>query len=290
MKTLTLTCFFICFLSSAFAQNNTGTDTALKFNERVTRCERKWVVISKKDTDKYYAYGFVYVDLLAGFTFDLKGRFSVDKDNRYIADTSVSKNGPVKYRIAPNWRYVALLPLQHFKELNISPQPAWLKIYYNPNDTGSAHYNYRLGFAYNAAGDCEGALPFLNKAWNANPQPDGVAFEMAYAFNGLNQFERAIKILIPAVQAKPGDPLLYKELAYAYAHKNDYDDAIATYKKGLELFPDRPSDEKGEMCLNLANVYRVMGNQEEYKNWMIKAKSFAPPNSGYYKQIVAAGF
>jgi tetratricopeptide (TPR) repeat protein len=281
MKHLTLTVSFICFLCSAFAQNNAGADTALKFNHRITRCERKWVVIPKKDSDKYYAYGFVYVDLIAGFTFDLKGRFSVDRDDKYLADTSVTKNGPVKYRIAPNWRYVALLPQQHFKELNISPQPGWLKIYYNANDTGSAHYNYRLGFAYNAAGDCEGALPFLNKAWSANPQLDGVAFEMAYAYNGLNQFDNAIKVLIPAIQAKPAEPLLYKELAYAYAHKNDHENAIATFKKGLELFPDRPSDEKGEMALNLANVYRLMGNQDEYKNWMIKAKAFSPPNSAY---------
>jgi hypothetical protein len=44
------------------------------------------------------------------------------------------------------------------------------------------------------------------------------------------------------------------------------------------------------MTFNMANVYRVTGNQAKYKNWMIKAKSFMPPNSGYYKQIVAAGF
>ena len=290
MKNFILQLIFSCLLLNAFAQGSTGIDSSLKFDQRIAKCEKKWVVIGKKDTSKEYFYGFVYVDQQAGFTFDLKGKFTIDQNNRYVPDTSISKNKSVKYRIAANWSNVALLPPQHFKELNITGEPSWLKIYYAGKDTSSAYYNYRMGFAYNVVGEFATALIYLKKACYTKPYPQGVDFEMAFAYNAMQQCDDAIKVSLSAIQNKPGDPLLYKELGYAYSCKKDYENAINTYKKGLEYFPDSRSDSKGEMALNTAVAYRTMGNQDEYKNWMMKAKEYTPLNSVSYKRIVAAGF
>ena len=39
-----------------------------------------------------------------------------------------------------------------------------------------------------------------------------------------------------------------------------------------------------------ANVYKAKGNQNEYQNWMDKAKHSAPGNSNVYGQVTATDF
>jgi tetratricopeptide (TPR) repeat protein len=288
MRHFILQLIFGCFLSGVFAQNGTGVDTTLKFNKRYTKCERKWVVLSKKDSSKEYLFGFIYLDSEAGFTFDLQGSFSIDKNNKYITDTTKAKDRSVKVRLIPNWQRVALMSPDHYRELKIKPEPDWIKNYYTYTDT-VAHY-YRWGWFYNDLDESEIALVYLKQAYQIKQHAPGVEFEMAYAYNVLKQYDAAIGILAPALQNKPNEALFYKELAFAYSHKRDFDSAISTYKKGLEYFPDKPSDAKGEMAFNMAGIYKEIGNMDEYKNWMIKAKLYVLPDSIYYKRIVDAGF
>ena len=49
------------------SQNNL---TELKFDTKYFNAVDKWVAFPKKDTDSTYAYGFIYLDNQAGFTFN----------------------------------------------------------------------------------------------------------------------------------------------------------------------------------------------------------------------------
>jgi tetratricopeptide (TPR) repeat protein len=288
MRYLNLVLVFCCFCFDLHAQSIAYTDTSLKFNQRYTKCEKKWVVLLKADSVHTYTFGYIYIDHQAGFTFDLKGTFKVDKDNKYIVDTSATKNTSIKYRISPNWRNVAILSPEHFKELNIKAEPNWLKYFYSYTDT--VEHNYRWGWIYNDLGESAIALTYLLPAYNLKPHAHGVEFEMAFAFNVIGQHDNAIKILVPAIQNDPNNMLFYKELGYAYEYKKDYEKALNNYKQGLQHAPDQKSEAKGELAFNMANVYKAIGNIDEYKDWMINAKSYTPENSSYYKRITDAGF
>jgi len=143
MKNILLTCFFSILLVNAYCQNGHGIDTALKFNKRFTNCELKWVVLPARDTSARYYYGFIYIDEMAGFTLDVKGFFTIDMNGHYIADTSITKHGMIKSRLGANTVNVALLPLNHFKEINIQIRPKWVDLYYSGRNDTSTFYNYR---------------------------------------------------------------------------------------------------------------------------------------------------
>ncbi len=289
MKNLSLLLLLLMIILKSSAQNLAGGDTILKFDQKFTKCERKWVAFRRSDTVKRIYYGFIYIDEQAGFTLDLKGTFYIDISNKFIADTSLSANKALKYRLKPNWPYFGLIPSKRFAELNLLAEPAWVKIYYQNTDT--LQHLYRMGYVYNDADECGIALTYLKRAYVVNPHPPGVDFELAFAYNALKQYDDAISVLLPAMLSKPGDPLYYKELGYAYSHKNDYPNAIDTYKKGIEYFKgDEPNESKGEMASNMASIYKAMGKMDDYKFWMIKAKEYTPTTSYIYKQITDAGF
>jgi tetratricopeptide (TPR) repeat protein len=292
MKKTFFTCIFSLLLIHAFAQQTHYVDTALKFNKRFTNCELKWVVLPTRDTSGRYFYGLIYIDLAAGFTMDVKGFFTIDANGHYIADTSLTKHGIFKSRLGPNTVNVALLPQRHFKELNIQVRPKWVDIYYRGNNDTSTFYNYRMGFNYNAAGDSQTALKYLDKAYKANPHYKGLEFEVAYAYNALSRPGDAITVLESAVKYDPKNVMFYRELGYAYMNKKDYDKAITLYKQGINLYPDMQgaNENKAEMAFNLASVYHKMSKDDDYKEWIVKAKGWSLPNSDVYKAAVRLGF
>lgn len=282
---LTLVLLFCGITQIASAQT---AEADLKFDQRFTKCERKWVVVPKKPADTRYAYGYIYMDMQAGFTFDLKGFITIDGD-KFVADTSMTKTGFMKYRLGPNWPMVALLPEKHFKEMNIHPDPWWIKSYYSPYTDTVAH-NFREGFNYNAAGDCATALTFLNQVYKVNPAYPGLIFELSYAYNALNQPDDAIKLLKEANKKDPNDIMLYRELGYAYMKKDDKDKAIDYFKQGIAHSKDGPGEQKGEMAYNMASIYKKANDTDNYKAWMQKAKEWSAPTSQVYKAAVSQGF
>jgi tetratricopeptide (TPR) repeat protein len=289
MRSLLLSFALTCILFSAYAQHST-VDSILKFNQSYLKCERKWVVISKNDTASRYLFGFIYVDMMAGFTFDLKGEFSIDEKGKYIVDTSMLKGSSLKYRISPNWRKVALLSSQHFNELHIQPQPSWIKFYYGDNRDTSVLYNYRMGFIYNAAEDCSTALIYLKNAYRINPHYKGLEFEMAYAYNDLKHPDSAEMILESALKFDPENIMFYRELGYANLEKGDNNKAIDYYKMGIAKCGDKQLETKSEMSVNMAKAYKNEGNDIEYKKAMIDAKAWSKPGSDVYKLVVSQGF
>ena len=279
----------VCKVSAAWCQNYANADTALIFNQRYTQCERKWVVFPKKYNEESYSYGFIYLDAQAGFTYDVKGNFKIDKDGHYLADTSFLVNTSIKSRLGRNTVRVALAPPAHFAELHITPQPDWIKGYYAYTDT-LAHY-FRWGFVYNDLDQCDTALVYLNKVYAVQPHYKGLEFELIFAHNALNDYDGAIKIINTALEADAINPLFYRELGYAYTKEQNYFKAISAYKTGINLCTaDTQTDTKAEMAINLAVVYKSAGDDDQYKTWGKLAKSWARPDSDLYNFIVSKGF
>jgi tetratricopeptide (TPR) repeat protein len=287
MRNLFFSALFSCICTNVFCQEKAGVDTSLKFNKRYTQCERKWIV-RRPDSAGKYSFGFIYIDSQAGFTFDFKGNFIVDENNKYIVDTSISHNTSIKARLYPQWGNVAIIPASHFNELGIKPQPNWIGAYYNYTDT--VQHNYRWGFIYNDLDQCDTALVYLNKAYAVKPHYQGLEFELIFAYNALARYDDALNIINAALQNDPKNVMFYRELGYAYLKKKNFDKSVASYKQGIDMCTDKQNDAKGEMAINLASAYKLMGNQDEYMNWGNKAKAWATPGSAIYKFIVSQGF
>lgn len=276
-------------LLNAFAQRGLGIDTALKFNKRFTQCERKWAVLQSKGAAESYLYGMIYLDAQAGFTFDVKGKFKIDEDGRYIADSSFLTNTSMKLRLTRNSARVALLPPAHFAELHINPQPGWLKNYYSYTDT-LAH-NFRWGFMYNDLDQCDTALVYLNKVYAVQPHYKGLEFELIFAHNTLGHYDAAITIIKAALEADAMNVLFYRELGYAYMKQRSFDRAISTYKTGINLCTAASQQEtRADMAINLAEVYKSSGSDDQFKVWGKLAKSWAKPETDLYNFIVSQGF
>jgi len=285
--------FLILLLASGctavFGQSNFGIDTSLVFNQRYTQCERKWVAFPKKGVKESYSYGIVYIDAQAGFTFDVRGAFKIDKDGHYIADTSFSDNTTTKMRLIRSTVHLALVPVAHFAELYITPQPGWLKSYYSYTDT-LAH-NLHWGITYNDLDQCDTALVYLNKVYAVQPHYKGLEYEMIFAYNTLGDYDGAIKTIEAALPADPMNVLYYRELGYAYLKQRNYDKAISTYKTGINLcFADHQRETKADMAINLAEVYKSSGSDDQYKYWGKLAKLWAKPETDLYNFIVNQGF
>ncbi|MDN5284036.1 MAG: hypothetical protein JWR38_310 [Mucilaginibacter sp.] len=279
----------ICVSHLSFSQVASSFATGLKFDQRYTKCERKWVVIPKADTAKNYVYGYIYIEHQVFFMFDLRGAFSIGPGGRYVKDTTLYKNiGNLKYRIERNWHPVALLPASHFKELDLQPEPSWVKTYYVYRDT--ARYNYLMGRTYNDLNEYEIALTYLEMARGVNPFTVSVALQMAYAYNMLSRFNEAIAMLQPAIKEKPDDVRLQTKLGDVYFKLKDYDNALSIYLNAVNLFTYERSEAKGEVAFNIANIFQLQEKQHGYKIWMLKAKNFTPETSYLYKKIEHAGF
>ncbi|MEO6149378.1 MAG: tetratricopeptide repeat protein [Mucilaginibacter sp.] len=271
---------------SVLARQGNSADT-LKFNQRYTQCEKKWVVLSKADTANDYSYGYIYIDSQAGFTYQLAGKLKIDAGGKYVGDTSIFTGTSVKYRIAPTWKNVALLPAAHFKELNIKGEPHWVKNYYTYTDT--VLHNYRWGWIYNDLHQCDIALIYLLDAYKRNPEFNGLEFEIVFAYNELRRHDDAISFLEASLKRHPDNVLSYRELGYAYLNKGEYDKAIYHYKQGIEKCSKEQADVKSEMAFNMADAYKKAGNEQENRNWLVKAKEWAPPGSAIYNHLIKQG-
>ncbi|NCD70599.1 tetratricopeptide repeat protein [Mucilaginibacter agri] len=260
------------------------------FDRPFTTCEKKWVIFPKAADAKNYAFGYIYMDEQAGFTFRLQGAFYIDEDKNFILDSAATpKNSITNYRLESNTRLVALVPLIHYAQLKITAEPEWVKSYYTISHD-EAYRDFRRGFNFNAARQCDSALVYLEKVYQKNPNYSGLTFEFVYACNELNQYDRSITILQEAIKNEPDNGMFYRELGYAYLGKKDYDDAITTYQKGIDVLGDKADSQKSEMAINLAQVYKFKGETDSYQEWGKKAKLWAPLNSAVYKHIVSLGF
>ena len=282
MPTLLL---FNCFTTKA---QTAITDSNFHFNQRFIDCEKKWVVFPKTNNTPGYPLGYIYMDAMAGFTFQLTGFLSVNKDHTYSKDTSAFVTKMQKVRLGANTRLVALIGPEHYRELNLDPYPRIFHIYYDGVDSLSRYQ--RLGFTYNDLQQFDKAFFYLNKVYAKDPHYDGTEFELSFAYNATNKYDEAIKILEAAIKNNPKNMMFYRELGFSYMGKNDNDKAIEVYKNAVAQYaPDAMDETKAEMALNLAHIYSVKGDNASKTEWVANAKKWAPVNSNIYNSIKAQG-
>lgn len=272
-----LIALFITTISSS--QNITPTNQ-FKFETIYYDAIYKWVAFPKTETDSTYVYGYIYLDMQAGLTFNHEGTFHIDKTGKLVG----SKKEPyhmVKVRLGNKTPNVALLSPTQIKELSVIPVPDWLKNYKKPID--DAESLTRTGYHLNAVGGSKKALEFLLKAYKKSPHHKGLEFELGYAYNALGQYDKAIEILNKATTHDPKNALLYKEFGYAYLNLHKLPEAEAIYKRGVEIATDK--ELSCEMAINMANYYFIQKSKDKFNEWANLVKQNASPNSQYIKYI-----
>lgn len=260
-----------------FTQNNL---TELKFDTKYFNAVDKWVAFPKKDTDSTYAYGFIYLDNQAGFTFNYETIFQI-KEQKLLNIKRDSTIGFMKYRLEPNTSLVSVLTDYQISALNLPKQPEWLSTY--KRNSEEVDYLKNEGYHYNHVGACEQALKPLLKAYEIEPHLKGLEFELAYAYNHLRQYENAIPIIERAIENDPKNFYFYRELGFSYANLNKIKDAERIYRKGIKMSDN--DFEKSEMAVNMAQAYFKLKNKKKFDEWAELTRKYSKANSQYVKYI-----
>lgn len=263
----------VLFSNFGFSQNN---QASLNFNTKYFNAVDKWVVFPKKDTDSTFAYGFIYLDNHAGFTFDYKNRLSID-GKRFVNIEKDSTVGFMKYRLAPNTSLVSVLNEKQISDLNLPEYPEWLSTY--KDSSNYVGYLKNEGYHYNHVGASNLALKPLLKAYEIQPHFEGLEFELSYAYNALGKFKQAIVILDKAIKNNPKNFYFYRELGFSYKNLNRILEAEKTYKKGIKI--SNNDFEKSEMAVNMAQSYFELRNKEKFDEWAKLTRKFAKKGSRY---------
>ena len=262
---------YLFFILTLFTLTIQG-QPILKFDKRFVESEDKWVAF-QMDKDSSYAYGFIYIDGLAGLTLNYEGNFKISQTGTYIPKKLDSAN--VKVRLQPNRVRVAFIPSDKFGELKISAIPEWLKYY--KTDTASVERLYRWGFMYNGWDECAKALTYLEKAQKINPQFKGLSVELAFSYNCLGEFDKAILVLQNALETNPIDAYINKELIYAQIKSGQLDKASESCKKAIKICTDKAYN--GENCYNLLHSYFEVKDKTNFNLWLAETKKWTASNA-----------
>jgi tetratricopeptide (TPR) repeat protein len=255
----------------------------LSFTLRLVDCENHWVALPKRRGDDAYGYGYVYLDPERGFTLHMGGRFTLDAQEQYHKLSDFLAEGRMmRIRLGgqPTLPTVAALSKPALTQLGLPEQPEWVKLYEDKSDQITR--KIRRGRAYNAIGDPERALAYLEPTYREKPQAPGLAFELAYAYNALNRFDSAIAVLTTMTGRNPKDPYLCRELAFSYLMTKKFKEAVVQYPSCIALSTGGQLELKADMAFNLARAYSELGDKENCEQWLAKAEEWAPQGSRMY--------
>lgn len=265
MKSLVLNAFFVTVI--LLLAPKAHAQPVLKFDKRFVEAEDKWVALRGKPGEPY-SYGFIYLDLQAGFTMQAGGSFTIDAQGKYVP---VPLKQNVKVRLQPNRANVAVIPPDKLAELGVTPTPDWLKIY--KGDTTTAGYFHRRGFAYNALDYPLGALRFLKKAYQMDPKLDNLGTELGYTYNAIGQYNEASEALRAAKLYSSDKCYFYKELSYAQMYNRQLAQAAQTAKEGISACGDKAL--QSEMAYNIAYQYYRLKDQANFELWAKETEKWA---------------
>ena len=262
-----------------FSQNK---QVELSFDTKYYNAVDNWVVFPKKETDSTHAYGFIYIDQMAGITFRYEGLLK--KSNNRFVSTEISTEKStyaIISRLTNKTNNVYLINDIELIELGLEKEPNWLSIY--KRNENSVEYLKDIGYHLNHVGAFEKALVPLLKAYKIEPHLNGLEFELSFAYNALKQFNKAIKVLEKAIKNNPNDYQFYKELGYSYMALKQINEAEIAYLKGMRI-----SDNdfiKSEMCVNMAQAYFINKDKIKFNEWSERTLKYAKEDSQYAKYI-----
>lgn len=267
----------ITFFNIGFSQNNL---TELKFDTKYFNAVDKWVAFPVNMIDSSYAYGFIYLDNQAGFTFNYENKFQI-KEQQLINIKKDSMVGFMKYRLEPNTSLVSVLTENQISALKLPKEPEWLSIY--KKHSNQVSYLKQEGYHFNHVGACELALKPLLKAYKIDPHFDGLEFELAFSYNHLGQFENAIAILENAIENNPKNYYFYRELGFSYLGLDRIEDAEKTYRKGIKMSENDLV--KSEMSVNMAQVYFKLKIKKKFDEWAELTRKYSKKDKRYLQYI-----
>ncbi|TYB75766.1 tetratricopeptide repeat protein [Bizionia myxarmorum] len=264
--------FQVCFSQDSIPK--------LEFSTKYYDAVNEWVAFPKSPESDSYIYGYIYIDESAGFTFRKEDTFKV-VDNTIITNEVVEpKTSLVIARLSKNTSQVSVLNETQKKALKLPEEPDWLAIYKVEDDVA---YLKQIGYHYNHVSASHNALKPLLKAYDIEPNHDGLEFELGFAYNALQQFDKAIPVLEKAFAHDAKNQLLYKELGYAYLNSEQLEKAEIAFTKGIEVSNDDAM--KCEMALNMSNGYFVSKNIEKFKEWAALTRKYASKTPQYVQYI-----
>lgn len=279
MKKNILVLFLFSTIQICFSQSSNDKSA---FNVEYYDAKDKWVIFPKKATDSIHPFGFIYLDLQAGFTFNYEGSVRIDNNGKFKLYNK-SNEGFTKVRLEPyKTASVLIIPDKIVESFELQIKPEWLTIY-QPSNPESIQTLKDYGYHYNHVGACEKALFFLEKAYKINPHFDGLEFELAYAYNHLGQYEKAIPVLDKAISNNPKNYYFFRELGFAYVKQNKISLAEKTYQKGIKMSDN--DFEKSEMALNMAQGYFKLKDRKKFDEWAKITRKYAESNSQYAQYI-----
>ncbi len=252
----------------------------LKFDKKYFECEDMWVAFPKSNSDTAYSYGFIYLDEEAGFTFNFESKFKVTDDGEFYK-TKKDTSWNIKMRLSPETKPVAIIPSDKIAELELPPDPEWLRFYKQSSD--SLNSLIRRGYHYNHVGASELALNDLEKAYQISKHAEQLEFELAFAYNATKRFEKAEEILRLAIESDPNNLFYYRELGYSLIGQNKFEEAEMIYLKGIKLSNDK--FQQSEMAVNMAQVYFKQKDKRKFREWAKLTKKYADKDSDYLMYI-----
>ena len=272
--------YFIVFL--ILTATNLTAQNILKFDKRNVQCEDKWVAL-QMNKDSSYVFGFIYIDDMAGLTFNYEGSFKIDKKGDFKKTVSDTKNqiGFIKKRLQPNRVALAEIPESKFKELDIKKIPDWLATYKEGENT--IERMYRWGYLYNGYEECEKALTYLEKAEKINANFKGLQTELAFSYNALGKYNKAVNALKTSIKNDPKDCYSLKELAFSYNHLEQIDNSIATYNKMVSICSEKSFIQ--EAALNLAYEYFKIKNIQKFDFWDKETRKWSDKENQFTKNL-----
>lgn len=238
--------------------------------------ENQWAIQHREGEGTYLAV-CPYLDLQAGFSLEIGGRFILDEEGHARPDPEWPKD-KMSLKVRLDHDVVAApMPPGILKDLGLSSPPDFLTFYRPAKDTPETLY--QRAFHLNHIQECQRAIQVLEPLYRTNPDQPGVPFELAYAYNATRRQDQALPVLEKACRKDPPDRLLLRELAYTYLHSGRFKEAVATYLKCLPLVPESDGVERSEEALNLAFAYGGMKDEANRQEWLAKAKAWAPKGS-----------
>ena len=261
-----------------FSQND--TIKLKKFNTKYFDAVDQYVLFPKTQNDETHVLGLIYIDEMAGFTFQYINDVIYNNENIKYKD-SLNELTNIKTRLNTNTKDVYVLTEKEIKNLELEKNPSWLKTYKSNDEDVS--YLTKIGYHYNHVGASHNAIPYLLKAYQLDKTHKNVCFELGFAYNATQQFEKAIPVIQVGLQQSPKNHYLYKELGYAYLGKGDLDNAEITYLKGLKVSKDEAI--KCEMAVNMAQGYFQTKNKPKFNKWAKIARENGSKSPNFIRYI-----
>ena len=272
--------FYSILIATLFGTFHLKAQTVFQFNTKFYDAIDKWVVFPKSDKDSLYSFGFIYLDVMAGPTFQYEGRINAGGKVLEKIKDPTTKTSSLKYRLGPNTNVIHVLSDLETKQLDLKPEPDWLATYKSGDKIS---YQAALGSMYNANGKPDIALGILEKTYSKDKKNEKLLFELAYSYNALNRYNDAIRVLSEALKVQPNNGLFYKELVYAYAKVDKLDAAEKTYKDFIDKAINK--EYRYETAYNLVYTYFLKADKEKFEKWAAEVEKSNKPQ--FVKNIEA---